>query len=72
MSNPLDQLCQSPGGPLGKGEMRAMSSRWQCEHVARQCWELVLHLSEGMVPVPYLLPFKLLANCVKDFPFDNL
>lgn len=71
MSN-LDGLCRSPGGPLGKGEMCAMSSRWQCEHVARQWWVLVLHSSEGTVPVPYLPPIKSLANSVKAFPFDNL
>ena len=58
MSNLLDGRCRSPGGLLGKGEMRALSSRWQCEHVARQWWALVLHIPERRLPVPYLLPFK--------------
>ena len=58
MGDLLDGQCTSPGGPLGKGEMRAMSSRWQCDHVARQWWALVLLISEGTVPVPYFQPFK--------------
>lgn len=67
-----DGQCRSSGGPLGKGEMRGMSSRWQYEHVTRQWWALVLLISEGTVPVPLFLPYKSLANSVKAFPFNNL
>ena len=36
------RLCGSPGGLLGEVEMRVMSSRWQCEHMARPVLLLLL------------------------------